>query len=120
MMNKLTLTIIFLLAVITGCSSATSMIYYGHEVTIPATPIERSKPDYPISAARKYISGFIIAELVIAEDGEVEEMKVVESVPTGVFDAKGKRAIKKWKYKPAQINGKPVKQKVTVRLDWNI
>ena len=70
--------------------------------------------------ARNNISGFIVADLVIAENGTVEAINIIESVPSGVFDKNGENAIKKWQYKPARLNGEPVKQYTKVRLDWNI
>jgi periplasmic protein TonB len=119
-MNTFKLTIFFLIAVMAGCASVPANIYYDYEVTTPASPLLRVKPGYPPSAARKGISGFIVADLVIGDDGQVEEINIVESVPSGIFDKKGEIAIEKWQYKPAQLNAMPVKQYVKVRLDWKI
>ena len=119
-MDIFKLAICFLIAALVGCVSVPSKTYHDYEVTTPAIPLFRVKPDYPISAARKGTSGFIVADLIITDDGEVEEISILESVPLGVFDKKGEKAIKKWQYKPAQLNGMPVKQYVKVRLNWEI
>lgn len=114
------ISVFFIMGVMTGCASVPLNVYYDHEVTAPAIPFNRAKPDYPPSAARNNISGFIVADLVIAENGTVEAINIIESVPSGVFDKNGENAIKKWQYKPARLNGEPVKQYTKVRLDWNI
>ena len=62
-------------------------------------PVRRSPPMYPTGAANKGKDGWVHLEFTIQEPGVVEDVKVVASYPSGLFDESAKRAVKKWKYK---------------------
>jgi protein TonB len=50
------------------------------------------------------------------EDGTVHEVKVVEG-PKILGDA-AVEAVKQWRYKPFQLDGKPVKNEVRINVDF--
>ncbi|PQJ55121.1 hypothetical protein BTO11_02495 [Psychrosphaera saromensis] len=77
----------------------------------------RIEPRYPEGI--KGINGYVKAECTINESGKVDKITVLESVPKGVFDKEALRALKRWIYKPAELNGKAVKTKHEVQLDWS-
>jgi protein TonB len=86
-----------------------------------ATPIFRIEPRYPIKAARDGKEGYVVLSFTINEIGGVDDVKVIEAKPKRLFDKEARRALKRWKYKPRVVDGKP--QKVpgqTVRLDFNL
>jgi protein TonB len=57
----------------------------------------------------------------INEIGGVEDVSVIEAQPKRIFDKEAKRALRKWKYKPKVVDGKPVKQPgLTVQLDFKM
>lgn len=86
-----------------------------------ATPIVRIEPRYPIKAARDGKEGFVILSFTINELGGVDDVKVIQAEPRRLFDQEARRALRKWKYKPKIIDGKPVKQPgMTVRLDFTL
>ena len=86
-----------------------------------ATPIVRIEPKYPIQAARDGKEGWVTLSFTINEIGGVEDVNVIDAEPKRVFDKEAKRALRKWKYKPNVIDGKPQKQiGLTVRLDFNM
>ena len=76
-----------------------------------ATPIVRVEPRYPISAARNGISGHVVMEFDISEQGTPVNINIIESNPKAVFDMEAKNALQKWRYKPAIKNGKAVTSK---------
>ncbi|GAA5194834.1 energy transducer TonB [Ferrimonas gelatinilytica] len=86
-----------------------------------ATPIVRIEPRYPIKAARDGKEGYVILSFTINELGGVDDVEVIEAEPRRLFDQEARRALRKWKYKPKIVDGKPVKQTgQTVRLDFSL
>jgi TonB family protein len=69
---------------------------------IPAKLITRVSPKYPRSANRKGIEGHVSVSFSINKSGSVGNIKVVESVPEGVFDKAATDAVKQWKFSPAR------------------
>jgi protein TonB len=86
-----------------------------------ATPIVRIEPKYPVQAARDGKEGWVRLSFTINEVGGVEDVDVIEADPKRVFDREAKRALRKWKYKPKIVDGKPVKQPgMRVQLDFTL
>lgn len=86
-----------------------------------ATPIVRIEPRYPIQAARDGKEGWVRLSFTINEVGGVEDVQVIEAQPKRVFDREARRALRKWKYKPKIVEGKPVKQfNMKVQLDFKL
>ena len=86
-----------------------------------ATPIVRIEPKYPIQAARDGKEGWVRLSFTINEIGGVEDVTVIEAEPKRIFDKEAKRALRKWKYKPKVVDGKPMKQPgLTVQLDFKM
>lgn len=86
-----------------------------------ATPIVRIEPRYPIQAARDGKEGWVRLSFTINEVGGVEDVKVIEAEPKRIFNREATRALRKWKYKPKIVEGKPVKQfDMRVQLDFTL
>lgn len=86
-----------------------------------ATPIVRIEPKYPVQAARDGKEGYVIMSFTINEVGGVEDVVVLEAEPKRIFDREAKRALRRWKYKPKIVEGKPQKQfNMQVQLDFKL
>lgn len=86
-----------------------------------ATPIVRIEPQYPIAAARDGKEGWVQLSFTINELGGVDDVSVIKAEPKRLFDREAIRALKKWKYKPKIVDGKPLKQPgMTVQLDFTL
>ena len=86
-----------------------------------ATPLVRIEPKYPVQAARDGKEGWVQLSFTINEVGGVEDVEVIDAEPRRIFDREAKRALRKWKYKPKVVDGKPVKQPgITVQLDFKL
>lgn len=72
-------------------------------------PIEQIKPNMPREAALKGIEGFITFTFDIDEDGRVENIKVTDAENRSVFEAEARRAVRKFRYRPRKIDGRPVR-----------
>ncbi|MDO6445726.1 TonB family protein [Colwellia sp. 1_MG-2023] len=86
-----------------------------------ATPIVRIEPKYPIQAARDGKEGWVKLSFSINEIGGVEDVTVIDAEPKRIFDKEARRALRKWKYKPKVVDGKPLRQTgLTVQLDFKM
>ncbi|MDO7086102.1 energy transducer TonB [Pseudocolwellia sp. AS88] len=86
-----------------------------------ATPIVRIEPKYPMQAARDGKEGWVKLSFTINEIGGVEDVEVIEAQPKRIFDKEAKRALRKWKYKPKVVDGKPMRQPgLSVQLDFKM
>jgi protein TonB len=86
-----------------------------------ATPIVRIEPKYPVQAARDGKEGWVRLSFTINEVGGVDDVEVIDADPKRVFDREAKRALRKWKYKPNIVDGKPTKQfGMKVQLDFKL
>lgn len=72
-------------------------------------PTQRSTMQYPKNARKNGVTGYVLMNLLISDLGTVEKVKVLESVPSDVFDEVAIEGIKSWQFKPAQYQGKSVK-----------
>ena len=91
--------------------------------TVDVLPQTQSRPmlEYPRRARAKGITGFVKFNLLINPLGKVEKIKILESVPAGVFDQVALNNMRGWKFIAAQYQGKPVKGwfEQTIRFDLN-
>jgi periplasmic protein TonB len=81
--------------------------------------VNKVEPPYPEVARRARIEGVVILEAVITKTGTVEEVKVIRALHP-VLDQAALNAVKKWKYEPAVLNGRPVKVYFTVTVTFRL
>lgn len=81
-------------------------IRVGGDVKPPAKLVAPS-PQYTEIARKARIQGVVIIEAIIDKEGNVTNVKILKGLPMGLDDAAAD-AVKKWKFKPATLNGKPV------------
>lgn len=81
------------------------------EIATNLIPIFRVNPRYPRRALKMNIKGWVKLEFMITKDGGVEDIKVVEANPPNVFEKSATRALKQWRFKPAEFNGESVEQR---------
>lgn len=70
-----------------------------------AEPLERVAPVYPDSARAAGIEGAVVVRALVGSDGHVLRVEIQTSVPG--LDAAALAAVKKWRFKPASVGGKP-------------
>jgi periplasmic protein TonB len=78
--------------------------------------VNKVSPEYPAMAKQLRLSGSVEVEANIAEDGTVENVKVVSGNP--VLTRAASAAVAKWKFKPFVANGAPVKAVTVLTFDF--
>ena len=73
-------------------------------------------PAYPAEAQMRGLRGIVILELIVDEQGRVATADVVRSVPP--FDEAALSAARQWEYEVTQVDGRPVRVRVTVPITF--
>ena len=97
---KVGLTFLTLLALLHGCAGGYSQ---------PMQLIQAVGPEYPEQAKAAGVQGWVKVRYDIGDDGVVENLVLVTSDPPGVFDAAALAAVAQWRYRPATLDGAPVR-----------
>jgi protein TonB len=83
-------------------------VYQLAQLDSPPRPLVRMNPEYPPSARRRRIEGFVELVFVITREGRVSDIEVVRSEPGDVFVAEAKAAVRRWRFTQPRKGGKPV------------
>ena len=75
-----------------------------------AVPLTRKDPVYPPDALEEGIEGWVLLEFDILPNGKVENPRVIDSRPEGLFEEAALEAIKGNTYKPKVVGETPVRQ----------
>ena len=85
-----------------------------------AIPIFKIEPIYPRKAARSRIEGWVKLEFTITENGTVSDPVVVDSKPRRTFDRSAIQSIRKWRFQPKVVDGKPVQRKASQVIEFRL
>ncbi len=80
--------------------------------------VHRVAPVYPEQARLTRIEGDVVLNALIAEDGTVRDLKVVKGQPTLARAAL--QAVRQWRYKPYELDRKPVKMNTTITVSFKL
>ena len=84
---------------------------------IPApTKTKDVLPIYPSEALQARVSGIVILEAIIGEDGKMRSVTVIRSVP--LLDQAAVNAVMQWEYTPTLVNGAAVPVVMTVTVNF--
>jgi protein TonB len=78
----------------------------GGDVKAPVA-IDRVEPEYTEAARKAKVAGIVVVEAIIDRNGRVQDVKVVKDLPMGL-SAQAEAAVRRWRFKPGTLNGKPV------------
>jgi len=77
--------------------------------------LHRVAPIYPAQARLLRMEGTVILAAVVMEDGTVGDVNVVEG--SAMLAQSAVDAVKHWRYKPFELDGKPVKKEIKINID---
>jgi TonB family protein len=88
------------------------------DVTRPEI-LSSTRPIYTEIARRSRVTGTVIVEAVIDEQGNVTDTRVLKGLPMGLSEA-AVEAIKSWVFKPATLKGRPVPVYYVLTVNFQI
>jgi protein TonB len=80
-------------------------------VRVTADQIKRTRyvaPEYPRQALANEMSGNVKVTYTVGTDGRVRDAAITASTPPGVFDEAALAAVRRWRFRPFEVDGTPV------------
>ena len=107
--------------VLSDTDDADQMVMTGESVDTQPRPLQSNRaPTPPRAAQREKVSGFVVLRMLIDDQGQVRDVRVVESVPTGFFDDSILEVAPSWRFQPATYQGKAVSLRVDQTIRFNL
>jgi TonB family protein len=90
-------------------------------VVVPSSELRKAatfhqEPEYPAAARQFRLSGEVVVELTVGEDGKVESVEVTKGRP--ILNEAVVRALRKWSFSPFVMEGRPRKVKSTLSFNF--
>ena len=80
----------------------------------PVEIVSTAELYYPITSMG---FGTVVLQVTISPHGEIEDVKVIKEIKTLTPEAI--KNVKKWKFKPAELDGKPVRATIAVAYTFH-
>lgn len=93
--------------------------YAAVEPQVQPEPTKRVNPEYPRELLSAGVQGSVFVRATISEQGKVENAVVIKSTDKR-FDEAALEAVKQWEFKPATLDGKPIRTEVTIPMKFAI
>jgi TonB family protein len=84
----------------------------------PPKKVKDVPPDYPKAAQDARVQGVVIVEARIDENGDVNDIRVLRSIP--LLDQAAIDAVKQWKYEPVLLNGASTPVVMTMTINFTL
>lgn len=81
--------------------------------------IDRVLPRYPAAARRNRVEGPVVLRGIVRRDGTMDDVEVIKDLPYGLGDA-ARRAVSRWRFRPATVNGEPIDVYYTVTVNFRL
>ena len=93
-------------------------VYDIKSVEVPPVPIEAPKPDYPEYAREAWITGRVVSQLLVRPDGSVARVRVTSGIK--ILGDAAEKALYRWRFRPAKVNGRPVAVWVEIPINFTL
>ncbi len=90
----------------------------GGGVSAP-TVISKTEPQYSEEARKARLQGTVLIALVVGEDGEPRNVRVLKSLGLGL-DEKAMETVRTWRFAPGQKEGAPVPVLATIQVNFRL
>ena len=110
--------IALLILAVLGTAADTPAQFSNYDYDEPPRILKLTRPKYPAQPFYNKVQGTVEIEFVVDEKGRVTDPTVVKSVPG--LDEAALECVKKWKFKPAQKQGKPTKARALAPVTFRI
>lgn len=88
------------------------------EAVTPPRALARTRPAYPEAARVRGEEAVVVVRFVVAEDGSVDELRVVRGHPS--FDAVVLGAVRGWRFSPATLEGRPIRLARVAKIPFRL
>ena len=79
--------------------------------------IQKPAPEYPMVARQLKVTGKVNLDVLIADDGSVAEVRIVSGTP--ILTKPAVDAVKKWRFRPFQADGKPAAALASLSFEFD-
>jgi periplasmic protein TonB len=86
----------------------------------PPQPVRRNPPKFPEKARRGGVEGFVKMTVFVNQNGTVDQVKVLDASPSGVFEQVAQDAIRTWEFEPGVYQGESVAGWVTQTIRFEL
>lgn len=86
---------------------------------VPAMALEPNLPEYPDSARKSNIQGYVLLELDIDERGKLKKARVRQGLQRALDDA-ALASVQSWRFQPARLEGRAVSSTRLVRIRFEL
>ncbi len=101
----------FSLDSLVGMGGGTSWFELSDVDQVPQV-LAQMRPLYPAHARRRRIEGEVTVLFTVNIEGRAQEIEVLKGDPAGVFETAARRAVERWRFRPALKDGNPVQVRV--------
>jgi protein TonB len=94
----------------------------GEEFEVPtskAVPLKMPAPEYPDELRAQQVHGIVVLVATIDENGAVEKV-VVRKAADDKLAACAQAAVRKWRFKPAEKDGRAIRSRFVVPLKFSL
>lgn len=84
----------------------------------PPEQITMVEADYPELARKARVEGTVVLSVIIEADGTVSLERVLKPHP--LLEQSAIDCVRKWRYRPGLLNGKPVRIRATVQVKFHL
>lgn len=82
--------------------------------------VSRTPPVYPAGALIRKTEGWVKVELIVDVAGQVSDARILQAVPSGVFEAAVLKAVRRWRFQPPMVDGERQSVRVTQKIDFQL
>jgi periplasmic protein TonB len=94
-------------------------VYGWNQVNTPPVLLLKVEPEYSEQARQSKFQGTVLLRVVIDEKGLPREIGVTRPLGLGL-DEKAMEAVRRWRFKPATKDGKPVAMEAVVEVNFRL
>jgi protein TonB len=99
-------------------SDAETVVLEEAAVDEPPRAIGERARTYPAEALALQVEGYVQLRIRIDRDGRVQEVRVLDAEPSGVFEGSAVEDARRWLFSPARHDGQAVEVWATSRIDY--
>lgn len=91
-----------------------------NEVDRHPEAVSNMPPVYPFQARRSGVEGQVRIRFLVDAAGAVQELRIVEAQPEGIFERAVEQTIPRWRFKPGQKDGRTVETWVETTIRFQL